>query len=85
MKFSRIAAGMINTKAIQLQFLLNQASLSARFNMIKRTIDANPQGNIRNVEGLLVWIAIARVLLDRKVENIRDKIKKPSCCLQNDF
>jgi hypothetical protein len=38
-------------------------------------MDANPQGNIRNVDGLFVWIAIAGVLLDRKVENIRDKIK----------
>jgi hypothetical protein len=52
LKFSRIAAGMINTRAIQLQFLLNQASLSVRFNIINRTIDANPQGNKRNVDGL---------------------------------
>ena len=59
LKFSRIAAGMISTKAIQLQFLLNQASLSVRFNIIKRRMDANPQGNIKNVEALCGWVAIA--------------------------
>ena len=66
---------MISTNAIQLQFLLNQASLSVRFNIIKRRMDANPQGNIKKVEGLVGWIAIVYVLLDRKVNNIRDKIK----------
>lgn len=52
LKFSRIAAGMIKTKAIQLQFLLNQALLRVRFSKMIRTIDINPQGNNRNVEGL---------------------------------
>jgi hypothetical protein len=47
-----MAAGIINTNAIQLQFLLNQASLRARFNASTNTIDNNPQGKIRNEDGL---------------------------------
>jgi hypothetical protein len=52
LKFSRIAAGMINTKAIQLQFLLNQALLSVKVKTRIRTIDINPHGNKRKVDGL---------------------------------
>ena len=52
LKFSKMAAGIISTKAIQLQFLLNQASFSVRFSKMISTIDINPQGNKRNVEGL---------------------------------
>jgi hypothetical protein len=52
LKFSRIAAGMISTIAIQLQFLLNQASSSARLRISTSTIDKSPQGNIKNEEGL---------------------------------
>ncbi len=52
LKFSNIAAGMISTKAIQLQFLLNHSLLSVRFKPSTSTIESSPQGNIRKVEGL---------------------------------
>lgn len=52
LKFSSMAAGMINTRAIQLQFLLNQALFNKRFNNMITTMDNNPQGNNRKVEGL---------------------------------
>jgi hypothetical protein len=52
LKFSRIAAGMINTNPIQLQFLLNHASSSARLSTRTKTIDKSPHGNIKNDEGL---------------------------------
>jgi hypothetical protein len=58
LKFSRIAAGKINTREIQLQFLLNHASLSVRFNPSTRTMERSPQGNTRNKEGFLVAVAI---------------------------
>ena len=47
-----MAAGIINTNAIQLQFLLNHASFTARFNANINTIESNPHGNKRKVEGL---------------------------------
>lgn len=47
-----MAAGMISTNAIQLQFLLNHASLSARLSTSTKTIDKSPHGNIKNEEGL---------------------------------
>jgi serine/threonine protein kinase HipA of HipAB toxin-antitoxin module len=68
---------MINIIAIQLQFLLNQASLSVRFNIISKRMDANPQGNKRKVDGLPdVSVITVNFDYDRKVENIRDKIEK---------
>jgi len=47
-----MAAGMINTKAIQLQFLLNHSSLNVKLRTSTNTIDNNPHGNKRKVEGL---------------------------------
>lgn len=52
LKFSRIAAGIISTRAIQLQFLLNHALLNVRFRSNTRTIDKRPQGNTKKVDGL---------------------------------
>jgi hypothetical protein len=69
LKFSRIAAGIINTNAIQLQFLLNQVSFSVKFSKRTRTIDINPQGNKRKVEGLPGVTAIVNCfVVNRKVE-----------------
>jgi hypothetical protein len=47
-----MAAGIIKTRAIQLQFLLNQASLSVKFKIMISTMDRSPHGNIKNEEGL---------------------------------
>jgi len=47
-----MAAGMISTNAIQLQFLLNHASFNERLSTSTNTIDKSPQGNIKNEEGL---------------------------------
>jgi len=52
LKFSRIAAGIINTKAIQLQFLLNHSLLSVKLSKSTRMIEKSPQGNSKKVEGL---------------------------------
>jgi hypothetical protein len=64
-----MAAGMINTSAIQLQFLLNHASSSARLSTRTNTIDKSPQGNIKNEEVLEVG-AMIKVLLGRKIKII---------------
>lgn len=66
MKFSRMPAGIISTNAIQLQFLLNQASLRVKFKIINRIIDARPQGNKRKVDGFAGVVAINKNLLLRK-------------------
>lgn len=47
-----MAAGIINTRAIQLQFLLNHASSSARLSTSTSTIDKSPHGKIKNEDGL---------------------------------
>jgi len=49
-----MAAGIINTRAIQLQFLLNHSLSSTRFKSSTRMIDMSPQGKIRNIEGFEV-------------------------------
>ena len=69
MKFSRIAAGMINTNAIQLQFLLNHASFNETLSTRTNTIDKSPQGNIKNEEGLVLG-AMVKILLRRKIKII---------------
>src|SRR5687767_15337427 len=51
LKFSRMAAGMISTSAIQLQFLLNQSLSSVKFRISTSAMDNKPQGNKRNVDG----------------------------------
>ena len=57
---------MMSTNAIQVKFLLNQASLSERFNTINKTMDANPQGNTRKVEGFVVDVAIAVCFVEQE-------------------
>jgi hypothetical protein len=47
-----MAAGMINTRVIQLQLLRNHPSLSARLSTSINTIESNPHGKSRNVDGL---------------------------------
>jgi len=69
LKFSRIAAGMINTNAIQLQFLLNHASFNEMLSTRTNTIDKSPQGNIKNEEVLEVG-AMIKILLGRKIKII---------------
>lgn len=77
MKFSRIAAGIISTNAIQLQFLLNHALLSVRFSPRTSTIDISPHGKIKNAEGLCDCVAIAEKFScnkeDRKYFGINKK------------
>ncbi len=63
-----MAAGMINTKAIQLQFLLNHASSRARLRTNTNTIDKSPHGNIRKEEGLVDG-AMFRVFIKEKDKN----------------
>jgi hypothetical protein len=46
-----MAAGMISTIVIQLQFLPNHALFNVRFNTSISTIDMRPQGNNKKVEG----------------------------------
>jgi len=53
LKFSRIAAGIIKTKVIQLQLFLNQPSLSVRFRISINTMERRPQGNSKKVEGFV--------------------------------
>lgn len=79
LKFSKIAAGIMSTNAIQLQFLLNHSLFSVRFNPSTSTIERSPQGNIRKEEGLREVVAMS-VDFDvmSKIENISHKIKKPS-------
>ena len=62
MKFSRMAAGMISTRVIQLQLLRNQLSLSARLRASISTIDNRPQGNSKKVEGLTEGVGIVAFL-----------------------
>ena len=63
-----MAAGMINTNAIQLQFLLNHASSSARLSASTNTIDKSPHGNIKNEEGLDDG-AMSKVFIKEKDKN----------------
>ena len=66
-----MAAGMINTNAIQLQFFWNHSPFSVRFNKRTSTIDINPQGIVRNAEGLCVWVGMTGgFVVGRKIENI---------------
>ena len=58
-RFSRIAAGIINTRAIQLQFLPKKL-LNAVFNKRMRTIDKRPQGNSKKVEGFFGMVAMIK-------------------------
>jgi hypothetical protein len=60
---------MINTNAIQLQFLLNQASFNEILSTRTNTIDKSPQGNIKNEEVLEVG-AMIKILLGRKIKII---------------
>ncbi len=64
-----MAAGMINTSDIQLQFLLNQSLSSTRFKSSTRMIDISPQGKTRNIEGFEDSRIGFGLILTRKVEN----------------
>ena len=64
-----MAAGIINTSDIQLQFLLNQSLSSTRFKSSTRMIDISPQGNMRNMEGFEDSRIGFGLILTRKVEN----------------
>ena len=64
-----MAAGIINTSDIQLQFLLNQSLSSTKFKSSTRMIDISPQGKIRNIEGFEVGRIGFGLILTRKVEN----------------
>ncbi len=66
MKLSRMAAGIISTNAIQLQFLLNHPSFKVRLSNNTKTIESNPQGKTRKVEGLLVWVGMVEYLLNEE-------------------
>jgi hypothetical protein len=52
LKFSKIAAGIMRTKVIQLQLLRNHPSLNAKFRISISTIERSPQGNSKKVDGL---------------------------------
>jgi len=53
-----MAAGMMSTSAIQCQLLWNHTSFTKRFKAKTITIESNPHGNIKNVDGLDVGIGI---------------------------
>ena len=69
-----MAAGIMSTKAIQLQFLLNQPTFSVRLRSKTRMIESSPQGMVKNFEVLMFAVAMVLVFEIRKVENI-DEIK----------
>jgi hypothetical protein len=52
LKFSKMAAGIMSIKVIQLQLLRNYPSLKEKFNISISTIERSPQGNSKKVEGL---------------------------------
>ena len=58
-----MAAGIINTRAIQLKLS------STKFKSSTRMIDMSPQGKIRNIEGFEVGRIGFGLILTRKVEN----------------
>jgi hypothetical protein len=76
-RFSRIAAGIINTRAIQLQFFPKKL-LNAVFNKRMRTIDKRPQGNSKKVEGFFVMVAMIKDLVQQKVKQYFYYSAKPS-------
>lgn len=63
-----MAAGIISTKAIQLQFLLNHSSFKKRFNAKTSTIENNPQGKTKNVDGFVDGVRI-QCLFEQKGKN----------------
>ena len=66
LKFSRMAAGIINTSMIQLQLLLNQPLFNEIFRMSTSTMESNPQGNNRKVEVVLVGTVAIMLILYQK-------------------
>ena len=66
-----MAAGIINTKEIQLQFLLNHSLFNVRFNPNTKMMDNNPQGNNRKEDGLCDVVAMSAYFIAmRKIEKI---------------
>jgi len=60
---------MINTNAIQLQFLLNHASFNETLSIRTNRIDKSPHGNIKNEEVFEVG-AMIKILIRRKIKII---------------
>ena len=69
LKFSSIAAGIINTNAIQLQCLLNHASFNERLSINTNTMESNPHGNSKKEDALLDGIAMIRSFAWQKDKN----------------
>lgn len=68
-----MAAGIINTRAIQLQLELNQPAFNVRFKISTKAIDINPHGKIRKADGLLDGVGIKTGFLKVKVNKFSKK------------